>query len=208
MANDNYAGAIHELPLHSRKSIRLKGYDYSQTGAYFVTICTYNRKCNLGKVINDEVQLNKYGHIVENEWIKTADIRKNVELDRYVIMPNHLHAIIMLNCRGVLQYAPTDTSGKLQSPSQTVGSIIRGFKSTVTKQINQLRNTPGSSVWQRNYYEHIIRNEDGLNRIREYIINNPIQWQFDRENPHNIIDKTYHNNWGKIEELIYGKIKK
>jgi REP element-mobilizing transposase RayT len=194
--------------LHHRRSIRLKDYDYSQQGTYFVTVCTYNRKCNLGKVINDEVQLNKYGHIVENEWIKTADIRKNVELDTYVIMPNHLHAIIMLNCRGVLQYAPTDTSGKLQSPSQTVGSIIRGFNSTVTKQINQLRNTPGSSVWQHNYYEHIVRNEDGLNRIREYIINNPIQWQFDRENPHHIIDKTYHANWGKIEELIYGKIKK
>ena len=194
--------------LHHRRSIRLKDYDYSQQGTYFVTVCTYNRKCNLGKVINDEVQLNKYGHIVENEWIKIADIRKNVELDTYVIMPNHLHGILLItDSRGTEHRAPTvEQFGKPVSGS--LPTIIRSFKSTVTKQINRLRNTPGSPVWQRNYYEHIIRNEDGLNRIRGYIINNTIQWQFDRENPRHIIDKTYHTNWGKIEELVYGKTKK
>ena len=168
---------------HKRRSIRLKGYDYLQQGMYFVTVCTHDKKCNLGKVINDEMQLNKYGHIVEEEWFKTTDIRNNVELDSYVIMPNHFHGIVIINCRGVLQYAPTNTIGKFQSPSQTIGSIIRGFKSTVTKQINILRKTPGTPYWQRNYYEHIIRNEKELNKIREYIQNNPLKWHLDRENP-------------------------
>jgi len=92
--------------VHKRRSIRIKGYDYSQQGMYFVTVCTYDKKCNLGKVINDDMQLNEYGHIVENEWIKTTDIRNNIELDSYVIMPNHFHGIVNLNCRGVSQYAP------------------------------------------------------------------------------------------------------
>jgi REP element-mobilizing transposase RayT len=130
------------------------------------------------------VQLNKYGHIVETEWIKTADIRKNVELDTYAIMPNHFHGILLItdNCRGTEHRAPTvEQFGKLVSGS--LPTIIRSFKATVTKQINQLRNTPGSSVWQRNYYEHIIRNEKKLNKIRKYIINNPLKWLLDRENP-------------------------
>jgi REP element-mobilizing transposase RayT len=96
MANDNYVGMVHESTRHSRRSIRLKGYDYSQTGAYFVTICTYNRKCNLGKVINDEVQLNKYGHIVENELLKSNDIRKEICINEYIIMPNHVHMIVYI----------------------------------------------------------------------------------------------------------------
>ena len=98
-------------------------------------------------------------------------------------MPNHLHGIIRIICRGVWQYAPTNN--KFRSPSQTVGSIVRGFKSTVTKQINLLQNTPGFPVWQRNYFEHVIRNEKSLYQIRQYIINNLLQWQFDNENPVN-----------------------
>ncbi len=96
MANDNYAGAIHESPLHSRKSIRLKGYDYSQTGAYFVTICAHNRELLFGMVGNDKSQLNKFGQIVKTEWLVTAQIRENIELDEYVIMPNHFHGILLI----------------------------------------------------------------------------------------------------------------
>ncbi len=208
MANDNYVGAIHESPLHSRKSIRLKGYDYSQTGAYFVTICAHNREILFGMVGNDKSQLNKFVQIVETEWLITAQIRENIELDEYAIMPNHFHGILLITNNGMGTVLCAHTIEQFGKPvSGSLPTIIHSFKSTVTKQINQLRNTPGSSVWQRKYYEHIIRNEDRLNCIREYIINNPIQWQFDRENPHHIIGKTYHNNRGKTEELIYGRLK-
>ena len=124
------------------------------------------------------------------EWINTGTLRPNIELDTYVVMPNHFHGILVINdCadtiqrRGVSQYAPTNA---FRSPSQTVGAIIRGFKSAVSKQINHLRDKPGQSVWQRNYYEHIVRNEKELNSIREYIINNPMQWDLDENNPKNI----------------------
>jgi REP element-mobilizing transposase RayT len=100
-------------------------------------------------------------------------------------MPNHVHGIVVITCqgRGVLQYAPTDDKTPFRSPSQTIGAIVRGFKSLVTKRINTIRDTPGESVWQRNYYEHVIQNDDDLNRIREYIANNLAQWALDEENP-------------------------
>ena len=175
---------------HHRKSIRLTGYDYSQPGAYFVTICTWNRECLFGEISNDEVVLKEYGQVVMQEWINTGKLRPNVELDTYVVMPNHFHGILIINDRGgtiqrrgVLQYAPTNA---FRSPSQTIGAMVRGFKSAVTKQINRSRNTPGYTIWQRNYYEHIIRNEKELNTIREYIINNPVKWDLDENNPDNI----------------------
>jgi len=126
----------------------------------------------LGNIVNGEMRANKFGRIIETEWLKTPQIRKNVELDEYVVMPNHFHAILFIIRRGVLQYAPTN---KFRSPSQTIGSIVRGFKSAVTKRTNKLRNTPGIPVWQRNYYERVVRNENELNRIREYIQNNPLK---------------------------------
>ena len=95
---------------YKRRSIRLKDYDYSQPEAYFVTICTYNRECILGNIINGEMQINGFGKIVKNEWLKTAKIRKTIGLDEFVVMPNHIHGIIMIfddNCRGTLQRAPT-----------------------------------------------------------------------------------------------------
>ncbi|GJQ59014.1 MAG: transposase [Candidatus Scalindua sp. AMX11] len=144
---------------HHRRSIRLKEYDYSQPGAYFVTVCTWKRECLFGDVLHGEVSLNEYGQITMQEWIKTGTLRQNVVLDKYVIMPNHFHGILIINdCagtiqrKGVLQYAPTYA---FRSPSQTIGAMVRGFKSTVTKQINRCRDTPGIPVWQRNYYEHI-----------------------------------------------------
>ncbi len=121
--------------------------------------------------------------VVEEEWLRTAEIRPNVELDAFVIMPNHVHGIVMIidHGRGVLQYAPTPP--RFVSPSQTVGAIIRGFKSATAKRINRVRGTSRRPVWQRNYYEHIIRNDKGLNRIRQYIVDNPRQWHLDCYNP-------------------------
>lgn len=125
--------------------------------------------------------MNQCGKIIENEWMKTAQIRNNVELDEYIIMPNHFHGVLFIKSRGVLQYSPT--KNKFHSPSQNIESIIRGFKSATTKRINQLRNMPENPVWQRNYYEHVIRSENELNCIRKYIKNNPLRWQYDKENP-------------------------
>ena len=138
----------------------------------------------IDNVVDVEMQLNSFGRIVENELTKTANLRINIALDRFAIMPNHVHAIIFINCRGVLQYAPT-IQNKFRSPSQTISAIVRGFKSAVTKRINELRITYGAAVWQRNYHEHVIPNEHDLNELREYIMNNPLKWERGKEKPKN-----------------------
>ena len=138
-----------------------------------------------GEIENEIMIMNEFGNIAKNEWLKTTDIRDNVELSEYVIMPNHVHGIIVLNTVGAYGNTPllpnTLRSNKpvFKSPSKTIGAIIRGYKSAVTKKINILRNTPGMPVWQRNYYEHIIRNEKSYYRIAEYILNNPLNWRED-----------------------------
>jgi len=175
---------------HHRRSIRLKGYDYTQPGAYFITICTYRRVCLFGQVIEGKMQWNGFGQIARDEWLRTAEIRPNVELDAFVVMPNHIHGIVIIsdnrrgttqNGRGTLQRAPTvERFGKPTSDS--IPTIVRLFKSAVTKRINHQRGTRGMPVWQRNYYEHIIRTERALNAIRRYIVNNPARWHLDRYN--------------------------
>ena len=169
--------------IHHRRSIRLKGYDYSQAGAYFVTVCTQNRECLFGEVIDGEMVLNDIGKIVAGEWMKTGAIRNNVALDKWVVMPNHFHGILVVDDgRGTAHRAPTvEQFG--QPVSGSIPTIIRSFKSAVTKRINEIRKTPGEKLWQRNYYERIIRNENELNHIREYIANNPMKWKLDRGNP-------------------------
>ena len=168
-----------------RKQLRLKHYNYSDPGMYFVTICVHNRECLFGDIVDGEMRLNEFGQIVCDEWLKTSDIRPNVELDYFIVMPNHFHGIvrIMSDRRGVLQYAPTSEKRAFHSPSQTIGAIVRGFKSATTKYINQLRGAPGVPVWQRNYYEHVIRNENELFETRKYIQDNPLKWDLDPENP-------------------------
>ncbi|MGB7293038.1 MAG: transposase [Thermodesulfobacteriota bacterium] len=175
---------------HHRRSIRLKDYDYSQAGAYFITICAYNRACIFGDILEGQIKLNQYGEIVNLEWLKTNNMRTNLVLDAYIIMPNHIHGIISISDfddrRGTLQRAPTfEHFGK--PVSNSIPTIIRLFKSSVTKQINALRGTLGLPVWQRNYYEHVIRNEDDLSEIREYILNNALKWDLDSENPKNLV---------------------
>ena len=202
---------------HHRRSIRLKGYDYSADGLYFITICTKDRNHYFGHVVDGKMVLSEKGVIVKNEWLNTINIRRGeVILHEYIVMPNHFHAIIEI-CRGGVSHTPqihtpqsnTPDDGltsnnvvcdvtnngacdatnngvcdvkdrgvcdtPLRSPSKTLGSIVRGFKSAVTKQI-------GFPVWQRNYHEHIIRNTNAFTKISNYILNNPAQWHCDMFN--------------------------
>jgi putative transposase len=172
---------------HHRRSIRLKGYDYTQSGAYFVTLCTYQREEIFGTVVEGEMRLNPFGEIVREEWLKTAQIRSNVELheDEFVIMPNHIHGIIWIvespSVGATRRVAPTNEPRTLVSGS--LGAILGQFKSITAKRINVLRGMRGVTVWQRNYYEHIVRNEDELKNFWNYIDINPLRWQEDQLHP-------------------------
>jgi len=209
--------------VHHRRSIRLPGYDYTRPGPYFVTIVTKNRASIFGEIVTGEMRLNQCGKIAHAEWMKTADIRRapernhgsgsepepfargqEIELDEFVIMPNHIHAIIAIvesengsikedgleklvgssemDVGARRRRAPTTIEQFAKPISGSIPTIIRAYKSAVTKRINQSRGTPGAPVWQRNYWEHIIRNADELSRIREYIRYNPVVWETDDEN--------------------------
>lgn len=176
--------------IHHRRSIRLKGYDYSQSGAYFITLCTQNREHVFGEISGGEMKLSPLGEIAYHEWLKNPNLRPNVALDVFVIMPNHMHGIILLlTSKGELHSPPIpppldlpanegECDSPLRSPSNTIGAIVRGYKSAVTKQINLLN--PGKIIWQRNYYEHIIRHEQAYHTISDYIIDNPLKWEQDK----------------------------
>ncbi|MFA5363364.1 MAG: transposase [Candidatus Omnitrophota bacterium] len=172
--------------LKQRKPNRLKNYDYSQGGAYFITICSHNRDYLFGEIADGKMRLNEYGGIVENEWIKSPEIRAEIKLDEYIVMPNHIHGIILIenpdvggNGRSPL---PQNPIRRTSMGSKTLSSFVAGYKSAVTKQINGFRHLLGVPVWQRSYYDHIIRDELSLERVREYIVNNPKQWDMDEEN--------------------------
>jgi len=170
---------------HNRRSIRLEGFDYAGEGAYFVTMCVHERHMAFGEIFDGEIQLNRAGEIVREEWLRSAEIRKEVRLDWFVVMPNHFHAVVWLvgadGVRPGVRLGPTP-SAPTRSPG-SLGSVMAGFKSVVTRRINEIRRTPGAAVWQRNYYERVVRDDDELNRIRQYIIDNPAQWALDRNNP-------------------------
>ena len=168
---------------HHRRSIHVPGYDYAQSGAYFVTICTHPRECLFGEVVDGEMQLNAFGCVVEEEWVQTPIIRPYVQLDTFVIMPNHVHGIIVITDDGRGTAPPCPYTGQFGKPiAGSLPTIMRSFKSAVTKRINALRNTPTAPVWQRNYHEHVIRDETALDAIRAYIANNSFHWAADRYN--------------------------
>lgn len=150
---------------HRRRSQRLRGYDYAQAGAYFLTIVTRNRRRLLGQIAGGAVELSPIGQIVAEEWERTPAIRPNVELDTYVVMPDHMHMILVISWRSEL--APPPPAG-FQPASQTVGAIVRGFKGSVTSRA-------GEPIWQRDYHDRVIRSEASLNRIRRYIERNPLR---------------------------------
>lgn len=197
-----------QMMKHSRRSIRLQNYDYSQEGMYFVTICTYEKEYLFGEIKSDcrgtiSCALNKEGKVVEQCWKEIINHYDNVDLDEFIIMPNHIHGIICIthnvnqkhhgnqNHYGVQKHHGVQKHYGVQdieplrneyqkTISGSIGSIIRGFKIGATKWFR--KNTDIYQVWQRNYYEHIIRDERDLNRIREYIILNPHNWEEDKYN--------------------------
>ncbi len=178
---------------HHRKSIRLKGYDYSQEGLYFVTIVTKERKHLFGEIKNGEMILNDAGIIAKKYWLEIPEHFPNTQLHSFIVMPNHIHGIIEIigeiknsvetnSIVGAKNFSPLreTTKPKFHSPSKTIGSIIRGFKIGITKWFQQHypnEFSVGESVWQRNYWEHIIRNDEDYKRIIQYIIDNPIKWK-------------------------------
>lgn len=227
---------IYNPQIHHRRSIRLKGYDYSQVGLYFITICCEDREYRFGNIENDKMILNEYGTIAYNEWIKLTERFSNFELDVFQIMPNHMHAIIALNAVGAgftpahnhnqnsavgAGFTPTQnsTQNKPQNNDEiygqstnwqlqrlplhitdndnratarvapTIGDIIGAYKSLVANECLKIWKTkwvganPASTMgklWQTNYYEHIIRNQQSYQNISEYIVNNPAKWLKDK----------------------------
>lgn len=174
---------------HHRRSIRRPGYDYARAGKYFVTICSHERACLFGDIASDQIILNEYGRIVEEEWVRTAMIRAEIILEDYVVMPNHIHGIIVL--RESTTPASHAGSDILAGPRPgSLGAIVGGFKAAACSRINLLRGTPGFPVWQRDFHDHIIRNDDEYRRIVAYIRNNPLRWaedtlyQADNNPPH------------------------
>jgi REP-associated tyrosine transposase len=170
-----------DLETHRRRTIRLREYDYRQAGAYFITAVAHGRGMLFGEIARGETRLNEFGRIVEEEWQKSSVIRREIELDVFVIMPNHIHGIV--NITDVDVGATGRSPLRSGPPARSLGAFVAGFKSAVTKRLNNLRHTPGAPVWQRNYYEHIVRDDGELLRVREYILNNPLDWETDRENP-------------------------
>ena len=182
--------------IHHRRSIRLKGYNYSQAGVYFVTICAQNRECLFGEIVDGEMALNDAGRMVEKWYRELENKFTDIVCDQCAIMPNHVHFVIQTDVGADLRVCPDmgehiDTGEHIGSPLHTV---IQWFKTMTTNEYirgvkqNGWSTFPGK-LWQRNYYEHIVRNDDELNRIREYIVNNPLQWEMDRENPNGQCNK-------------------
>jgi REP element-mobilizing transposase RayT len=208
---------------HHRRSVRLRQYDYSQAGAYFVTICVQGRECLLGEVAGAAVVLSPFGRMVENWWNDLPRRFPRLDLDAWVVMPNHLHGIVVLGApalettnsepltveggetpplpkerptvgAGFPRPAPCKDRNHLSQSTNsaaieavlrcpTLGQVVAYFKFQSTKSVNQARGTPGGRFWQRNYYDHVIREETSLDRLRNYVVENPLRWELDQLHP-------------------------
>jgi len=160
-----------------RVSLRLPGFDYGSAGAYFVTICTHDRKCTLGDIVRGVFRPNGAGAAVKECWYELPHHYAGVGLDAFVAMPNHVHGVIAL-----LDPVGAGFKPALAMKRRTLSEVVRAFKTFSGRQINELRKTPGSPVWQRGFYEHVIRSKKGLGEIRRYIADNPRNWETDPEN--------------------------
>ena len=168
-----------------RKSLRLKNYDYSQNGFYFITICIQNKECLLGEIIDQKMILNNAGMMIDTIWHEIPKYYEGFKIHEFIVMPNHIHGIIEISsCRGGLPCPPTGFHGMTQGSSPTLSGVVQRFKTlTTNKYINGVQHHHWKrfhkQLWQRSYYEHIIRNEKTLEEIQTYIINNPINWDKD-----------------------------
>ena len=192
-------------PRH-RHSTRIRGYDYTATGWYFVTICAMNRECLFGEVRNGSEILNEMGRLAVSCWEALPVHFPRVTLDTWVLMPNHLHGILVIKPLDIDRNDPAGVGAQHAAPPSgrllnqdafleksrtprlevkagSLGAVMRSFKGASTSGVNRLRGFRGPSVWQRNYHDHVIRNAEELNRIRQYILNNPREWEMDPENP-------------------------
>jgi putative transposase len=191
--------------MKQRKRLRLKEYDYSLGGTYYVTICTKDREDLFGKIVGGVMQMNQYANIVQRCLRELPEHYPDIMLDEFIIMPNHVHGIIIIIDDAVgTGLRPVPTRIKRYSLSE----IVRAFKSFSARHINMIRKTTDTPIWQRSYYDHVVRNERSLNRIREYIRTNPEQWSWDKENPlfqGNDKFDGWLNNEGK-QEVTFRKI--
>lgn len=168
---------------HKRRSIRLVGHDYAQPGAYFLTICTYQREPLFGVCEAGQIQLSEIGLIAEAEWMRTGSMRREVALDQHMIMPNHMHAILWITQRWLPEEDHVGAhcnAPLLKRDPHSLGSIISGFKGAVTRRARATADRPNLVVWQRNYFDRVIRNERQLNALRKYIRLNPMRWALDQ----------------------------
>jgi putative transposase len=181
-----------EARFHNRRSIRLRGYDYTAPGAYFVTMVTHRRTQLFGEIAGGEMRVNEWGEIAADCWLAIPDHYDHVGLDEFMVMPNHFHGIIVISENETKMAYPVGAGSprpyatdiprvEPTRPLPTLGQIVAWCKYQCAKYINAARGTPAAPVWQRNYWEHIIRNDAELARIRMYIRNNPIRWGMDLE---------------------------
>ncbi|MDO8614266.1 MAG: transposase [Dehalococcoidia bacterium] len=172
--------------MHHRRSIRLATFDYSQSGAYFITLCTWGRVPLFGSIGGNAVVRNGFGEIVEEEWLRSSEIRSEIELDAYVVMPNHLHGVVFLiGGVGATGRLPRRFGAEEGPGRRSLASFAGGLKAATTTRINRARGTPGAPVWQRNFFERVLRSECELERARQYVLDNPRRWAEDPNNPLN-----------------------
>ena len=178
--------------IHRRRSLRLKGYDYTHVGAYFVTIVTQSRLCLFGEIVGKEMRLNKAGKMMCGIWEALPQRFPTIEIDMFVVMPNHLHGIVVIKNRATTRVAPTELmDGGVDAPITdrfALGDVIGAYKSLTTVEyargVKQMKwSLFHRRLWQRNYYEHVVRHDESLKQLQQYILDNPAQWTFDKENP-------------------------
>lgn len=175
-----------ENSLPQRRSIRLPGFDYASDGAYFITICTFDHSFLFGEIIGAEMSLNSTGRLVQEEWLALPRHRPSVTLDEYMVMPNHFHGIFWIQEAGTARRAPTEE--KFGRPmAGSLASIVRAFKAATPRRYREASRAPSHRLWQRGYYEPVIRSDDDLYRIQEYILTHPAKWAEDKENPANLL---------------------
>jgi REP element-mobilizing transposase RayT len=189
-----------EKPRHGLR--RLSAYDYTQAGAYFVTLVTVDRALLFGTIVDGAMRLSSYGQLAQDVWAGLPQHYPHITLDSFVVMPNHIHGVVFIAdnadvgtglkpARAALTALPPDGAvGAGLKPARPgspmrhgLPELIRAFKTFSARRINEARGTPGTSIWQPNYYEHVIRSERSLDAIREYILTNPQRWTEDTENP-------------------------